>query len=190
MKLLLCFVCLASVARGQAPVPLPLDPVTHRIHYQAVVPVAGVSQPDLLTRACGWATGAASPTTPPVITHEQDTDVLAMSGTLPFIYTYSLAGTANGLPRTRTNRLVLHYTVRLHLREGHYLYQVTDFAFAWPAAATPEPAESEFFEMRALNEEAARSLTAERTRFQQATATLLTQLQDAMSNPNGQSAVR
>lgn len=187
---LVCLGCLASVARGQAPVAWPLDPATHRIHYQAVVPVAGVSQLDLLARACGWATGAASPDTPPVVTHEPDTEVLVMSGTHPLAYTYSLGGMANGLPRTRTTHLVLHYTVRLYLREGRYRYEATDFAFAWSDSPTREPAEIELIEMRAINEEGASSLTAMRTRFQEATATLLTQLQDAMKKSNGTSVAK
>jgi hypothetical protein len=193
MKTLLsvvCLGCLASAARGQAPVAWPLDPATHRIRYQAVVPVAGVSQPDLLARACGWATGAASPDTPPVVTHEPDTEVLVVSGTHPFAYTYALAGTFNGLPRTHTNHLVLHYTVRLWLRAGRYQYEATDFAFAWPAAPAPEPAENELIETKALNEVGANSLTAVRKSFQEATATLLTQLQDAMSKSSGKSAVK
>jgi hypothetical protein len=185
-----CLGCLASVARGQALVAWPLDPATHRIHYQAVVPVAGVSQLDLLARACGWATGASSPDTPPVVTHESDTEVLVMSGTQPFAYTYSLGSMANGLPRTRTTHLVLHYTVRLYLREGRYRYEATDFAFASPVSPTQEPAERDLIEMRAITEDGARSLTAERTRFQQATATLLTQLQDAMRKSSGKSVAK
>lgn len=180
--------CFASVARGQAPTLWPLDPVTHRLHYQAVVPAVGVSQSELLTRACAWATGTAAPNTPPVISHEPDTEVLVMSGAEPFVYTYSLASTDKGLPRTRMANLRLHYTVRLSLREGRYRYEATDFAFMWPHTATPEPAEAELLEMKPLNEEGARIITAMRTRFQEVTAALLTQLQAAMRNPSGKSA--
>ena len=190
MKLLICFMCIASVARGQAPVAWPLDPAKHRICYQAVVPVVGASQADLLSRACGWAMGAASPHTPPVIMHEPDTEVLVVSGVQPFAYTYYWGSTATGLPHTRTNRLVLHYTVRLYLRAGRYRYEATDFAFVWPAAPRPEPAENELIETRAINEEGARILTAERTRFQEAAATLLNQFQDAMSKPSEKSAAK
>ncbi|QIX62899.1 hypothetical protein HER32_17655 [Hymenobacter sp. BT18] len=168
----------------------PLDPVTHRIHYQAVVTVVGVSQPDLLTRACEWATGTAHPDTPPVIKHEPDTEVLIMSGAQPFACTYPLESTGNGLPRTRTTTLRLHYTVRLYLREGRYRYEATNFVFAWPDDSTQEPAEVELIEMKAINEDGARSLTAMRTRFQEVTATLLTQLQDAMRKPSGKSAAK
>ena len=187
---IVCLGCLASAARGQAPVAWPLDPTTHRIRYQAVVSVADVSQPDLLARACGWATGVASPGAPPVVTHEPDTEVLVVSGAQPLAYTYALAGTFRGLPRTRTTRLVLHYTVRLWLREGRYRYEATDFAFAWPASPTPEPAENDLLEMKALNEDGASILTAERTRFQEATATLLAHLQAAMNKPGGKSAAK
>jgi hypothetical protein len=96
----------------------------------------------------------------------------------------------NGLPRIRTTHLVLHYTVRLYLREGRYRYEATDFAFAWRASPTQEPAENELIETRAINEDGARSLTAVRTRFQQATATLLTQLQDAMRKPSEKLAAK
>ena len=97
---------------------------------------------------------------------------------------------ASGLPQTRTNHLVLHYTVRLYLREGRYRYEATDFAFAWSDAPTQELAENELIEMRALNEERARILTTERTRFHEDTAALLAQLRNAMSKPGGKAAAK
>ncbi len=183
-----CLYLLIDSAYAQSLGGLPVDRATGRIRYQAVVPVAGVSQADLVARACEWATAAASPDTPPVIWHQPDTEVLVLSGAQPFAYTYAMGGTFNGRPRTQTIRSVLHYTLRLYLEEGRYRYEATDFAFVRPTSPTKEPAEDPLIRTKAITESGASSLAAERQQFQVVTAKLLTQLQDAMRKPSGESA--
>lgn len=194
LPLFFCLIGLVGPARGQAPAAWPLDPATHRIRYAAVVPVAGARQADLLARARGWATGFAALGQPAVLTHAPDTEVLIVSGTQPFAYSYALAGTATRPALRHTTPLVPYCTATLSLREGRYRYEVTDFVFAYPTARPPSPArlpaEAELIEAFAITEDSAQGQTAIRMAFREATATLLTHLQDAMSKPLGASATK
>ncbi|MFD2721785.1 hypothetical protein ACFST9_23920 [Hymenobacter monticola] len=183
---LLC--CLTGTAMGQAPASFPLDKVTRRISYAAVVPAVGVSQADLQARARAWASGLAPAGKPPVETSEQDTEVLTAYGAQPFAYTYDMTQTIGGHPRHHAVKQVLHYTVKLSLREGRYRYELTDFIIEYPKAkpsASRLPAEVDLISARPITEDGGREQAAERKTFAEAAAKLQAQLKEMMNTPIG-----
>ena len=191
MKILLTFLLTYWVAGptwGQAPASLPVDKTTHRISYTGVVPVVGISQADLLARACVWANEMATLDKPLVVTSRQDAEVLVAFNSQPFVYTYATSRKATTNLQHYTIKLVLHYTAKVSLREGRYRYEVTDFVFEYPNAKPPltmakMSAEGELIEAFAINEEGARMGTALRTSFDKNVTKLLANLNDVMSKP-------
>ncbi|WP_046245638.1 DUF4468 domain-containing protein [Hymenobacter terrenus] len=190
MKILLLVAflsCAAGNTMGQAAASFPIDKVTRRICYTAVVPAAGVSQVDLRARARAWASSITSADKPAIETNEQDTEVVIVYGVQPFAYTYETAESTTRLPRHYTINMVLHYTAKLSLREGRYRYEVTDFVLEHPLAKPPSPtrwpAEDDLIKARALNEDGTNSLTAERKSFATSAAKLQVQLREKMNTP-------
>lgn len=183
MKFLLPFIslyCLAGTTPGQAPIPLPVDKVTHHISYRALVPVAGASQADLLARARGWAQEL------PIVSSGKDKEVvLTTSGSQPFAYTFPPVEQKTKPYPQHTYQHILHYTVKLSLREGSYQYEVTDFVFEYPNARVRLlPAEAPLLEAIPLSEQGAIINNTMRTKFKQTATQLLTGLKGAMNKPN------
>ncbi|RZK29856.1 MAG: DUF4468 domain-containing protein [Hymenobacter sp.] len=127
----ICFVRqkdLAGLAPGQtvkqvaaiSNAVLPLDENTHRITYTGVVPVAGTKQAELLARAKVWANGVVVNTTRPVVTNEQGTDVVTVSGSHPMNIKMPLSFGVS-------NALLLRFTATISIREGRYQYRLTEF---------------------------------------------------------------
>ncbi|MBO2010743.1 DUF4468 domain-containing protein [Hymenobacter negativus] len=179
--------CVAGMARGQAPTAFPLDKTTRRICYSAVVPMAGASQADLHARAFAWASSKAPAGPPPVVIQEPGTEVITADGAQPFAYTFPFTNHGTRLPQPNTVNMVLHYTVKLAVREGRYRYEVTDFVFEYPVAkplsSSKRPVEDDLIKTHAINEDGGNMLEAERKSFAAAAAKLQVQLKEKMNTP-------
>ena len=181
------FLCgVAGTARGQASADFPIDKLTRRISYAAVVPMAGSSQADLQTRALAWASSLPAADQPPTVAAETVTGVVTVYGVQPFVYAYEMEKSTAQQPHHFTIRMVLHYTARLALREGRYRYELTDFTLEHPLAKPPEPtrwpAENDLIEMHPVNITGSNMLAAERKAFAEATAKLQKQLKEKMAH--------
>ena len=179
MKILLFIVLigwLAGPVAGQKPPAPPFDKLTHRVSYSAVVPLAGVSQPELLARAQAWAGAITAANQPPVISREADTELLIVTGS-------QLFDEHDKMPPTT---VLLQYTAKIWLRAGRYRYELTDFIFVYPASGrypvTRIPAE-DYYNGRVMpiGESGAARHDMLHQRFAAATADLVASLQKGMS---------
>jgi hypothetical protein len=158
--------------------PLPLDPNTHRITYTGVVPVEGTKQAELLARAKAWANGVVVATAAPVVTNEQGTDVVTVSGAQPMSFKQPLSMGA-------TASLLLRFTATISIREGRYQYRLNDFVMDY-AQALKQAAELPLVEAPAKGQGYKPYLKNVRTGFDESVAGALAKLQETMSKPLAQ----
>jgi hypothetical protein len=103
----------AQSTRTTATLPFPVDSVSGKICYQAVVPAPGVSQAELYRRARSWFV-SRFPGYPHVVRVED------LAGG-------ELAGTYCTIMQKLTNSYEVWRTLRVYVKEGRYRYEVTDF---------------------------------------------------------------
>lgn len=172
---------LAGLAPGQtvkqvaAGRNLPLDENTHRITYAGVVPVEGTKQAELLARAKVWASGVVVNTTAPVVTNEQGTDIVTVSGSHPMSIKMPLSMGA-------TTALLLRFTATISIREGRYQYRLTEFILD-VGQAVMQPAELPLIEAPAKGMGLKSYLKNVRAGFDESIAGALAKLQGTMSKP-------
>lgn len=109
----------AAAPKALVPAPgLPADSLTHRIKFQGVVPVPGVSAAELQGRAREWV--ALTFMDAHAVTQLDDAvrGVLIVRG-----YTASWVNMARKFPESK----LFSFTCRLEFREGRYRYEVFDF---------------------------------------------------------------
>jgi hypothetical protein len=169
---------LAGPVRGQ---PSPARPIsrTHHFVYKAVVPVAGVSQADLVLRARAWAQRVTPAGQLPVHTSGPDTEVVRTTGVCPFAYDWAGKTLEMG---------ALRYTATISVRAGRYQYEMKDFVFLEPgagqSAATSTPAETYYNgNYQPYNAIASRFQNTMRTCFTELVNEELARLQARMSQP-------
>lgn len=174
--LLVCLGGLSGPVWGQ----LPAGPIsrTHRFAYQAVVPVAGVSQADLVLRARAWAQRVAPAGQFPILTSGPDTGVVRTTGVCPFAYDWG----------GKALLAELRYTATISVREGRYRYEVKEFVFVEPGAgrypASTTPVESYYNgNFHPYNEIASRFQVTMRTCFTEIVNEELARLQEGMRRP-------
>ena len=115
---LLLLLSLSLGVRAQAPrlkttLPFPVDSLSGKIYYQAVVQAPGVSQAELYRRARNWFV-SRFPDYPHVV-HVDD-----QAGG-------EVAGTYCTVMQKLTNSYEVWRTLRVYVKEGRYRYEVTDF---------------------------------------------------------------
>ncbi|MBF9239199.1 hypothetical protein I2I05_17475 [Hymenobacter sp. BT683] len=150
-----------------------------RLSYQALVPVADVSQAELVLRARAWAQRVAPAGKLPVLMRVTDGEVMRTTGVAPFTYDW---GGKTLLP------CVMRYTATITVRQGNYHYQVSDFVFlektTGPDSISVTPAETYFNgNFKPYREIAARFQTTMRTCFTEITGEVLAHLQESMRLP-------
>jgi len=116
--LLLLLLSLSLGVRAQAPrlktaLPFPVDSLSGKIRYLAVVQTPGVSQAELYRRARTWFV-SRFPDDPHVVRVEDPA-----SG--------ELAGTYCTILQKLTNSYEVWRTLRVDVKDGRYRYEVTDF---------------------------------------------------------------
>ena len=172
---------LASPIWGQSQLAVP-PPAVHRFAYAAVVPVAGVSQAELVLRAQAWARQITPASLRPVITSGPDTEIIRTTGVCPFAVDW--AG-HDLLLRS------LRYNATIYLREGRYKYEVKDFVFIEPSTGQPSfseiPVESYYNgNVKPIREPAFRDLINMRTCFKEIADEVLARLQESMRRPSSE----
>lgn len=176
-RLTFLFLLLAAVGFAQQP-SLPLDKTTHLITYTGDVPVAGVSQEELLGRAMEWASHAMVAEPEGVRTSLGHPTVVRGPGGLDI--TYKVDGKNATVP--------LRYKAKVAFDEGRYVYELTGFVFAY--APGNMPVETLLTgSVSTGNASSAAYLTALRASFDQATASLVTSLRDAMNKSLPKSSI-
>jgi hypothetical protein len=118
LSLLLLLLSLGLGVRAQAPrpkaaLPFPVDSVSGKILYQAVVPTPDVAQAELYRRARNWFVGRF-----PDYAHVVSVDDPAGG---------ELAGTYCTLLQKLTNSYEVWRTLRVYVKDGRYRYELTDF---------------------------------------------------------------
>jgi hypothetical protein len=116
--LLLLLLSLSLGVRAQAPrprtaLPFPVDSLSGKIRYLAVVQTPGVSQAELYRRARQWF-GSRFPDYPHVVRVNDPAGG-------------ELAGTYCTVMQKLTNSYEVWRTLRVYVKEGRYRYEVTDF---------------------------------------------------------------
>jgi hypothetical protein len=160
---------------AQQPAALPLDENTHRITYSAVVPVTGASQANLLARAKMWASGVTTAAHPPLLTTEQGTDVVTVTGS------QSLSHKAG----MQTITVPLRFTATISVREDRYQYRLQEFVLVY-TEALQQRAELPLIEAPAEGKGNKKYLAGVRTGFEQSVAAALAKLQETMNKPLAQ----
>jgi hypothetical protein len=89
--------------------PLPIDPQTHRITYEGVVEVPGVSKSDLFTRANAWVVHAYRSANDVVQMQDKEAGQLIVKG----LTRVSIGG-------------VVRHTLTIYVKDGRYKYVLTD----------------------------------------------------------------
>lgn len=168
---------------GQTQPTGSLDPKTHRFAYAAVVPVVGISQSDLLSRARTWAQQIAPAGQLPMVTHGPDSAVVRTVGICPFACDLSdLSG--------KTFLSMLSYTATISLHEGRYQCELTDFFFVSPGVRQLPPVKTpveSFFNrnLKAYNDTGLRYQVNMRTCATEIASEVLARLQAGMRPPTG-----
>jgi hypothetical protein len=103
----------AQTTRQKAALPFPVDSLSGKILYQAVVQAPGISQVELYRRARDWFVSRF-----PDYAHVVSVDDPAGG---------ELAGTYCALLQKLTNSYEVWRTVRVYVKDGRYRYEVTDF---------------------------------------------------------------
>lgn len=98
--------------------PLPLDSVTRKVSYQAVVQVPGASQATLYARAKKWFASSPGPTK---LTLETDDGSGKLTGKTSELVMQNFLGANVQVPLWRT--------ITVQVKPGRFRYQITDFAF-------------------------------------------------------------
>ena len=168
---------LATPVRGQRPAGLISS--THRFAYQAVVPVVGVSQADLVLRARAHRVTPAGQL--PVLTSGPDTEVVRTTGACPFAYDWGGKALLSAL----------RYTATISVRAGRYRYELKEFVFLEPGAGrylvSTTPAETYYNgNFHLYNEIALRFEGTMRTCFTELVNEELARLQADMGKPTRQ----
>ncbi|UOQ50934.1 hypothetical protein [Hymenobacter cellulosivorans] len=152
--------------------------MTHRFAYAAVVPVAGVSQADLVLRARAWAQRAASAGQVPVLATGPDTEVVRTTAARPFAYDWG----------GKALLCELRYTATISVRAGRYKYELKDFVLVEPGAGrypdSTTPAETYYNgSFHPYNDRASRFQVTMRTCFTETVNEELARLQEDMRKP-------
>lgn len=158
--------------------PAGLISSTHRFAYQAVVPVANVSQADLVLRARAWAHRVTPAGQIPVLATGPDTEVVRTTAGRPFAYEWG----------GKALLCQLRYTATISVRAGRYKYELKDFVFVEPGAgrypASTTPAETYYNgSFHPYNDIASRFQVTMRTCFTETVNEELARLQEGMRNP-------
>jgi hypothetical protein len=103
----------AQTRRPTPALPFPVDSVSGKIRYLAVVQTPGVSQAELYRRARNWFVNRF-----PDYPHVVSVDDPAGG---------ELAGTYCTILQKLTNSYEVWRTLRVYVKEGRYRYEVTDF---------------------------------------------------------------
>jgi hypothetical protein len=103
----------AQTTRPKATLPFPVDSLSGKISYQAVVQAPGVAQAELHRRARNWFIGRF-----PDYPHVVSVDDQAGG---------EITGTYCTLLQKLTNSYEAWRTLRVYVKEGRYRYEVTDF---------------------------------------------------------------
>lgn len=130
MKYLLVIVSLLCCPLGlyaQSSAVLPIDAATRRITYSEVVPVAGVSQAELYTRAKIWMASAYSSAPEVVKADEKEAGVIIIrsSTEIPMVVYGSDAAQS------------AWYSLVLHFKDGRYKYLVTGYHLVYATYSAP-----------------------------------------------------
>ena len=175
LAVLLCGV--AGPGWGQGRPALPLNQGV-RFTQTAVVPVAGVSQADLVRRAHAWAQRVAPAGQLPVRTSSPGTETVRTTGECPFAAEWG--GTLV--------RRALRYTATVSMRDGRYQYELKEFLFLEPDAdrnLVYKTSVETYYNSshHPYTEIVARHLGAMRTCYQELTDEVLAHLQASMRTP-------
>jgi hypothetical protein len=103
----------AQATCSKAKLPFPVDSLSGKILYQAVVPTPGVAQAELYRRARNWFVSRF-----PDYAHTVSVDDQAAG---------ELAGTYCTIMQKLTNRYEVWRTLRVYVKDGRYRYELTDF---------------------------------------------------------------
>jgi hypothetical protein len=103
----------AQMRRPKTALPFPVDNLSGKICYTAVVQAPGVAQGELYRRARNWL-GSRVPDSPHVVRVDEP-----VGG--------ELAGTYCTIMQKLTNSYEVWRTLRVYVKEGRYRYEVTDF---------------------------------------------------------------
>jgi hypothetical protein len=113
LLLSLSFGVRAQALRPKAALPFPVDSLSGKIRYLAVVPAPGVSQAELYRRARNWFV-SRFPDYPHVVSVDDPAGG-------------ELAGTYATVMQKLTNSYEVWRTLRVYVKEGRYRYEITDF---------------------------------------------------------------
>ena len=102
---------------------LPVDAHTHRITYEGVVAVPGVSQADLYARAAAWVAQAYNSSNAVVKQQDPAAGQLVLVGTR----TATVRTVFEGVPRGSYAGVVRH-TLTVYVKDGRYKYILSDLA--------------------------------------------------------------
>ena len=170
----------AGLSWGQGRPALPLDQRV-RFTQTAVVPVAGVSQADLVWRARDWAQRVAPAGQLVVRTNGPDTEMVRATGECPFAADWG----GNLVIRA------LRYTATISVRDGRYQYELKEFFFMEPDAGRnlvyKVPVETYYNgNNHSYTETASRFQGTMRNCYQELTSEVVAQLQASMrtAGPN------
>jgi hypothetical protein len=103
----------AQTTRPKAALPFPIDSVSGKIRYQAVVQAPGASQAELYRRARNWFV-SRFPDYPHVVRVDDQAGG-------------ELAGTYCTIMQKLTNSYEVWRTLHVYVKEGRYRYEITDF---------------------------------------------------------------
>ena len=99
--------------------PLPLDSITRKVTYRAVVQAPGATKAELYARAKKWFAAAPSTTKMPLDTDDATGGKLV--GKTGELVTQNFLGANVQVPLWRT--------ITIEVKPGRFRYQITDFAF-------------------------------------------------------------
>lgn len=129
LAILLCSAITASAQDWKN--PLPLDSASHKITYQAVAQVPGVSQIELYARALNWLTNHFGPEVARLETADISGGRLVANGYAAFDY----------IPFGKPMTWAMWRTIKIEVKEGRYRYTITNFRLGGPIL-TPNSAGS------------------------------------------------
>jgi hypothetical protein len=107
--------------------PLPVDSATHKITYQGIVQVPGVSQLALYARALNWLTHSFGPSIATLESSDISTGSLTANGYVVFDYAFM----------KKSMQWSMWRRVKIETKDGRYRYTITDFRLGGPIE-TPE----------------------------------------------------
>jgi hypothetical protein len=120
--------CLSfSAAAQEWKSPLPIDSATHKITYQGIVQVPGVTRLELYSRALSWFANFFGPSFDSLENSSPSNGSLTANGYTAFDYAFM----GKAMPWAMWRR------IKVEAKDGRYRYTITDFHLGGPLR-TPE----------------------------------------------------